>query len=132
MLDQHTKYKGSKKVKLVTACFHGDNRGYSYLCDIEDVEVGDVGIALMKDGEMKCLAITAVKSSDEIIPNPPFKKYAWICDLVRPDKVHRYQHIDDDVGVVQSDFESSAVKEEPKQQPRQEVDDVMDSIFGKL
>ena len=99
MIDQASKYKGSKKVKLVTACFHGDNRGYSHLCDIEDVEVGDIGIARMKDGELKCLKITAVKSSDEIIPNQPFKKYAWICAIVKPEDVKLYQHIDDDVGI---------------------------------
>ena len=128
MLDQYTKYKGRKDVKLVTACFHGDNRGYSYLCDIEDVEVGDIGIARMKDGEMKCLNITAVKSADEIMPNPPFKKYAWIFELVRPDLVSVYIHIDNDVGVVQSDIEAAAVKVEPPK--KHEVDDVMDSIFG--
>lgn len=131
MIDQASKYKGSERVWLVTACFHGDNRGYSYLCDIEDIEVGDIGIARMKDGEMKCLTITAVKSSDEIMPNPPFKKYGWICGVIIQDIVYHYQHIDDDVGVVKSDFESSAIKEESKQQ-RQEVDDIMDSIFGKL
>ena len=129
MIDQASKYKGSKKVKLVTACFHGDNRGYSHLCDIEDVEVGDIGIARMKDGELKCLKITAVKSSDEIIPNPPFKKYAWICAIVKPEDVKLYQHIDDDVGIVLSDIEKSAVRIDPPK--KHEVDDVMDSIFGK-
>lgn len=129
MIDQYQKYKDNKDVKIIKCSFHGDNRGYSYLTDL-DVDVGDVVIASMKDGEMKCLTVQEVKDSSHIMPNPPFKKYAWVCQLVDPSAVSRYKHIDDDIGVVSHAEQLGAVAIPKLSPPKDDVDDKMKAIFG--
>lgn len=129
MIDQYSKYKDNKEVKIITCSFHGDNRGYSYLCDL-DVKVGDTVVARMKDGEMKCLTVQAVKDSSHIMPNPPFKKYAWVCQLIDPIAVYKYIGIDDDIGVKSNAADLGAVEVPKPAPPKDDLDERMKSIFG--
>ena len=129
MIDQFSKYKGSQEVKIITCSFHGDNRGYSYLCDF-DVKTGDTVVARMRDGEMKCLTVQAVKDSSHIMPNPPFKKYAWVCGLVRYGLPEFYATKDDDIGVKSNASELGAVEVPEAAPPKDDLEERMKSIFG--
>ena len=130
MIDQYQKHKDNPNVKIITCTFHGDNRGYSYLTDF-DVEVGDTVVARMRDGEMKCLTVQAVKDSSHIMPNPPFKKYGWVCGIVQYQQVTHYTHIDDDIGTpAPVNKELGAKPVEPKPAPKDDLDDKLKAIFG--
>jgi len=129
MIDQYSKYKGDPNVKIITCSFHGDNRGYSYLTDF-DVAAGDTVVARMRDGEMKCLTVQAVKDSSHIMPNPPFKKYAWVCGLVRYGMAEFYMTKDDDIGVKSNAEELGAVAVPKAEPPKDDLEDKMKAIFG--
>ena len=129
MIDQFSKYKDNPNVKIIACTFHGDNRAYSYLCDF-DVEVGDTVVARMRDGEMKCLTVTKAQDSSHIMPNPPFKKYAWVCGIVQHQRVKHYNHIDDDIGVRSNASELGAFEVPKATPPKDDLDERMKSIFG--
>lgn len=131
MIDQFEKYKNNPNVKIITCGFHGDNRGYSYLCDF-DVDVGDTVVARMRDGEMKCLTVQTVKGSSHIMPNPPFKKYAWVCGIVKQFAVNHYASKDDDIGVTSKQEDVGAVEFiKPEVNAAPSVNDRMKDIFGE-
>lgn len=129
MIDQYFKYKDNKNVKIIACTFHGDNRAYSYLTDF-DVEVGDTVVARMRDGEMKCLKVTNVQDSSHIMPNPPFKKYAWVCGFIRYGMPEFYMTKDDDIGAVPNSIEKSAVAVPKVEPPKDDTEDRMKAIFG--
>jgi hypothetical protein len=129
MIDQYSKYKDNKEVKIITCSFYGDNRGYSYLCDFY-VNVGDTVVARMKDGEMKCLTVQAVKDSSCIMPNPPFKKYAWVCGIVGYGMPEFYMKKDDDIGMKSNASDLGAVEVPKPAPPKDDLDERMKSIFG--
>lgn len=133
MQSQYEKYKDSSVVKIITACFNGDNRGYSYLCDFP-VQVGDTVIASMRGGEMKFLSVASVKEASHIDPKPSFGKYAWVCGHVKKDAVNEYMVKDNDLVVAKSQPFGGSIptKEESKGAPKDDVQSKMDSIFGSM
>ena len=128
MIDQYSKYKDSEKVKIVTCSFIGDNRGYSYLCD-QEVQVSDIGVVETRDGP-KCVTVSKVQDSSHIMPSLSFKKYGWLRGVVKADRHYHYQNIDNDIGVKPSAFEHVGVDIPKPEEPKDDLDDVLNNIFG--
>lgn len=126
MSDQRTKYIDDPSVKLILARFMTDDKGYNYLCD-KDVAVGDYVITRVPSGELKPLEVLSVKDASEMLPNPHFKRYAWVCAVIPRMEEEYYHQRDRDIDTKPFDD----VKELPKK-PVDDLDDRLKAIFGDI
>lgn len=62
--------------RLVSICFHSGGRSYDYLCDLDDVNVGDTVIVNGYDGEtaVEVVAVRIVRESELALPVERYKK----------------------------------------------------------